>query len=61
MKDSSGDDVAFRFLVADNDKAGHPLALFTGHEVVVDGVYMSGPDGSVPGLGNIAPHGYVRQ
>ncbi|MDO4612881.1 MAG: dihydrodipicolinate synthase family protein [Actinomycetaceae bacterium] len=61
VKDSSGDDVSFRFLVADNEAAGHPLSLLTGHEVVVDGAYMSGADGSVPGLGNVDPHCYVRQ
>lgn len=61
VKDSSGDDVSFRFLALANKKAGSPLSLLTGHEVVVDGAYMSGADGCVPGLGNIDPHGYVRQ
>lgn len=61
VKDSSGDDVAFRFLVQDNERAGHPLTVLTGHEVVVDGAYLSGADGSVPGLGNVDPAGYVRQ
>ena len=60
VKDSSGDDVGFRRLVAANDAAGHPLVLFTGHEVVVDGALMAGADGIVPGLGNIDPTGYVR-
>ncbi len=61
VKDSSGDDVGFRKLVIANRRAGHPLRLFTGHEVVVDGAYLAGADGSVPGLANIDPHGYVRQ
>ena len=61
VKDSSGDDVSFRFLSRMNEEAGHPLQLFTGHEVVIDGAYMSGADGSVPGLGNVDPAGYVRQ
>ncbi|WP_124055267.1 dihydrodipicolinate synthase family protein [Arcanobacterium ihumii] len=61
VKDSSGDDVGFRFLTRMNEEAGHPLQLLTGHEVVVDGAYMSGADGSVPGLANVDPHGYVRQ
>lgn len=61
VKDSSGDDVSFRFLVDDNEAAGHPLALLTGHEVVVDGAYMAGADGSVPGLANVDPDTYVRQ
>ena len=45
----------------ENEAAGHPLQLLTGHEVVVDGAYMSGADGSVPGLANVDPEGYVRQ
>ncbi len=61
VKDSSGDDVGFRFLVDENARAGSPLSLLTGHEVVVDGAYLSGADGSVPGLANVDPHGYVRQ
>lgn len=60
VKDSSGDDVSFRRLVAMNKAAGHPLTLLTGHEVVVDGAYLAGADGCVPGLGNVDPAGYVR-
>lgn len=60
VKDSSGDDVSFRRLAAANRAAGTPLALFTGHEVVVDGAYLSGAHGSVPGLGNVDPAGFVR-
>ncbi|MFE5776868.1 dihydrodipicolinate synthase family protein [Brachybacterium sp. NPDC056505] len=60
VKDSSGDDVSFRRLAALNRAAGSPLTLLTGHEVVVDGAYLSGADGSVPGLGNVDPAGYVR-
>lgn len=61
VKDSSGDDVSFRFLLQDNRNAGNPLSVLTGHEVVVDGAYLGGADGSVPGLGNVDPAGYVRQ
>lgn len=61
VKDSSGDDVSFRYLVQENERLGHPLSLLTGHEIVVDGAYLSGADGSVPGLANIDPAGYVRQ
>lgn len=61
VKDSSAADVAFRLLVLANEKAGHPLSLLTGHEVVVDGALLGGADGSVPGLANVDPHGYVRQ
>lgn len=61
VKDSSGDDVSFRFLSLANRKAEKKLSLLTGHEVVVDGAYMAGADGSVPGLANVDPAGYVRQ
>ena len=60
VKDSSGDDVSFRYLVQENEKNGHPLTLLTGHEIVVDGALLSGADGSVPGLANVEPDGYVR-
>lgn len=60
VKDSSGDDVSFRYLVQENEKNGHPLTLLTGHEIVVDGTLLSGADGSVPGLANVEPEGYVR-
>lgn len=60
VKDSSNDDVSFRFLVDKNNDAGHPLVLLTGQEVVVDGAYMAGADGSVPGLANVEATGYVR-
>lgn len=60
VKDSSGDDVSFRRLSAHNAAAGSPLTLLTGHEVVVDGAYLSGAHGCVPGLGNVDPAGYVR-
>ncbi len=61
VKDSSGDDVAFRWLILRNKDAGHPMQLLTGHEVVVDGAYLGGADGSVPGLANVAPHDYAEQ
>ena len=61
VKDSSGDDVSFRWLVLENEDAGHPLQLLTGHEVCVDGAYLAGADGSVPGLANVDPDSYVAQ
>ena len=61
VKDSSGDDVSFRWLCLQNEDAGHPLQVLTGHEVVVDGAYLGGADGSVPGLANIDPASYVEQ
>ena len=60
VKDSSGDDVGFRRLVAANAAAGHPLQLLTGHEVVVDAIALTGADGVVPGLANVEAGGYVR-
>ena len=30
VKDSSGDDVSFRWLCLENEDAGHPLQIFTG-------------------------------
>lgn len=60
VKDSSGDDVSFRRLAMMNAAAGSPLRLLTGHEVVVDGAYLAGAHGSVPGLGTVDPAGYVR-
>lgn len=60
VKDSSGDDVSFRRLVALNAEAGHPLDLLTGHEVMCDGMALLGADGAVPGLSNVDPAGYVR-
>lgn len=59
VKDSSGDDVGFRRLVAANERAGHPLALLTGHECVVDGMLLLGGDGCVPGYGNVEPRPYA--
>ena len=60
VKDSSGDDISFRYLCQENETLGHPLSVLTGHEIVVDGAYLSGADGSVPGLANVEPKGYVR-
>jgi 4-hydroxy-tetrahydrodipicolinate synthase len=60
VKDSSGDDVGFRRLLAANAAAGHPLQLLTGHELVVDGMLLAGADGVVPGFANVEATGYVR-
>ncbi|GAA1585813.1 dihydrodipicolinate synthase family protein [Leucobacter aridicollis] len=60
LKDSSGDDVAFRRLVAANRAAGSPLQLLTGHELVVDAMLLAGADGVVPGFANVDVEGYVR-
>lgn len=60
VKDSSGDDVAFRRLVRANASAGRPLSISTGHEVLCDAMALVGADGAVPGLANVDPAGYVR-
>ncbi|UWX97410.1 dihydrodipicolinate synthase family protein [Arthrobacter zhaoxinii] len=58
VKDSSGDDVGFRqLLLATRDVPD--FAVFTGHEVVVDGALLGGAHGVVPGLGNVDPAGYA--
>ncbi len=59
VKDSSGDEVGFRRLVAKNRASGSPLTLLTGHEVVVDAMGLAGADGVVPGLANVDARGYV--
>jgi 4-hydroxy-tetrahydrodipicolinate synthase len=61
VKDSSGDDVAFRQrLLAVADEGLDGFAALTGHEVVVDAMMLAGATGAVPGLGNVDPAGYVR-
>lgn len=61
VKDSSGDDVAFRQLLVELHDAGlEDFAAFTGHEVMVDSMLLAGASGSVPGLANVDPDGYVR-
>lgn len=60
VKDSSGDDASFRMLVMANAADGGGMSILTGQELVVDGAYLYGADGSVPGLANVEPYGYVR-
>jgi len=60
VKDSSGDDVGFRRLVAANAAAGRPMTVLSGHEVMLDGIFLLGADGGVPGLANVDPAGYVK-
>lgn len=60
VKDSSGDDVGFRRLLAANKAAGRPLQVLTGHEMVVDAMALAGADGVVPGFANVEAEGYVR-
>lgn len=59
LKDSSGDDGNFRYVMADT--ADRPdFFCMTGGELGVDGVLLAGAHGVVPGLGNVDPGGYVR-
>jgi 4-hydroxy-tetrahydrodipicolinate synthase len=59
LKDSSGDDGNFRYVL--HDLADRPeISLMTGSEIVVDSVLAMGAHGLVPGLGNVDPAGYVR-
>jgi 4-hydroxy-tetrahydrodipicolinate synthase len=57
VKDSSGDMVGFRRLLL---KRPPGLKLFTGAELMVDAVLLQGADGTVPGLGNVAPEAFVK-
>ena len=60
VKDSSGDEAGFRYVLLgrrDRDLPG--FAVFTGSEIVVDTALAMGADGAVPGLGNVDPAGYV--
>ena len=59
VKDSSGDDVAFRLLMLATEHLPE-FRVFTGHEVVVDGALLGGAHGAVPGLANVDPSGYSR-
>lgn len=59
VKDSSGDDVAFRLLLLATSHLPE-FRVFTGHEVVVDGALLGGAHGAVPGLANVDPAGYAR-
>ncbi len=62
LKDSSGDLAGFRTVVsgvrARPDLTG--FSVLTGSEVIVDAAMAVGADGSVPGLANVDPEGYVR-
>ncbi|MEU6762697.1 dihydrodipicolinate synthase family protein [Streptomyces sp. NPDC046853] len=59
VKDSSGDDGSFRRLALGATELAE-FSVLTGHELVVDAMMLAGADGSVPGLANVDPHGYVR-
>ena len=59
LKDSSGDDGGFRYVLS--DMADKPdFFCMTGGELGVDGILLAGAHGAVPGLGNVDPGAYVR-
>ena len=59
VKDSSGNEGEFRAL-AQERKSNLSFLVFTGSEVMVDNAVYVGANGSVPGLGNVDPAGFVR-
>ncbi len=59
LKDSSGDDGNFRYVLADT-KGLPDFFVMTGSEIVVDSVLAMGAHGVVPGLANVDPKGYVK-
>ncbi|MDH2328280.1 dihydrodipicolinate synthase family protein [Cereibacter sp. SYSU M97828] len=59
LKDSSGDDGNFRYVLSDMKDRPDFFAM-TGSEVVVDSALGMGAHGVVPGLGNVDPAGYVQ-
>ncbi|MEA3537485.1 dihydrodipicolinate synthase family protein [Rhizobium sp. CC-YZS058] len=59
LKDSSGDDGNFRYVLLDLADNKEFFAM-TGSEIVVDSALLMGAHGVVPGIANVDPHGYVR-
>jgi 4-hydroxy-tetrahydrodipicolinate synthase len=59
VKDSSGDDANLRAVLLETRDL-KSFATFTGSELLVDTAVMMGASGTVPGLGNVDPAGYVR-
>jgi 4-hydroxy-tetrahydrodipicolinate synthase len=60
LKDSSGDEGNFRRLLIEKKRSRPDFALFTGSELIIDGLLIAGASGSVPGIGNVDPHGFVK-
>lgn len=56
FKDSSGDFHAARRLIWALEDAGRPLRAFVGTDALTDLALMAGAHGTVPSLGNVAPH-----
>ncbi len=61
IKDSSGAELSLRTLVNQRrDRGLTGFSIMTGSEVTVDVAMQLGVDGTVPGLGNVDPAGYVK-
>ncbi|WP_149827947.1 dihydrodipicolinate synthase family protein [Streptomyces tailanensis] len=59
LKDSSGDLANFRNVIT-GTRSRPGFTLLTGSELTIDAALAMGAHGSVPGLANIDPAGYVR-
>ena len=59
VKDSSGNEVSFRAMVANTAQYPH-FSVFTGAELTVDYAMFTGAAGVVPGLGNVDPAAYRK-
>lgn len=59
IKDSSGDEGNFRGLLI-AAKTRPDFFVFTGSELIIDGIMLAGASGSVPGICNVDPHGFVK-
>jgi 4-hydroxy-tetrahydrodipicolinate synthase len=60
LKDSSGDEGNFRRLLIEKKRTRPDFAIFTGSELIIDGLLIAGATGSVPGIANVDPHGFVK-
>ena len=58
LKDSSGDLAGMREVII-GTRSQPEFAVFTGSELIVDCAMQVGASGSVPGLGNVDPNGFV--
>jgi 4-hydroxy-tetrahydrodipicolinate synthase len=59
LKDSSGDLAGMREVII-GTRSQPEFAVFTGSELIVDCAMQVGASGSVPGLGNVDPKGFVE-
>jgi len=59
IKDSSGDEANFRGLLIEAQSRPH-FSVMTGSELIIDSLLIAGATGSVPGIANVDPHGFVK-